>query len=243
VSDNTADSSNTADNSNTADSSNTSDSSNTAERDAWRGKLTQKALLFRPDGTLLLTRVDHPDDERHETNHHWEVPGGTFELRETLVGGLRRELREEVDLDARVGPPVDAVYGAWFDGETENPMVSLLYRCETDDSDVTLNEEHDGYEWVDPETAKTRLAESFGQRAVTAVERAVAMGADGDPAEPAAASLAAVADPYADAEFSSEEMVEHLTLVREEGFEAVTEGDDPDEDETAETDGDAGATE
>lgn len=65
------------------------------------GKVTQKAVLFGPEGNVLLTRCDE----------HWEPPGGTFEYGETLVGGLRREIREELGIDCRVGPPVGAVYG------------------------------------------------------------------------------------------------------------------------------------
>ncbi|WP_309138299.1 NUDIX domain-containing protein, partial [Escherichia coli] len=64
---------------------------------------------------------------------HWELPGGTFEYGETLVGGLRRELREELALDARIGPPVETLYGGWVDGEDGNPMVTIIYRCETVD--------------------------------------------------------------------------------------------------------------
>ncbi|WP_227374728.1 NUDIX domain-containing protein [Haladaptatus halobius] len=104
------------------------------------GKITQKAVLFGPDGDVLITKVDD----------HWEPPGGKFEFGETLVGGLRRELREGLDIDATVGPPVEAAYGGWIDGETGNPLVSLVYRCETDDRVVSLNEEHNDYEWVSP---------------------------------------------------------------------------------------------
>jgi ADP-ribose pyrophosphatase YjhB (NUDIX family) len=68
----------------------------TDDREPFVGKITQKAILFGPDGDVLVTSVDD----------HWEPPGGTFEFGETLGGGLRRELREELDLDAVVGPPV-----------------------------------------------------------------------------------------------------------------------------------------
>lgn len=64
------------------------------DREPFVGKITQKAILFGPDGDVLVTKV----------GDHWERPGGTFEFGETLVGGLRRELREELDLDAAVGP-------------------------------------------------------------------------------------------------------------------------------------------
>ncbi|WP_342766305.1 NUDIX domain-containing protein [Haladaptatus sp. AB643] len=85
------------------------------------GQITQKAILLGPDGNVLVTR----------SGDHWEPPGGRFEYGGTLVGELYRELREELAIDARIGPPVDAAYGGWTDAETGNPMVTLVYRCET----------------------------------------------------------------------------------------------------------------
>jgi len=160
------------------------------------GKITQKAILFGPDGRVLLTRVDG----------HWEPPGGTFEYGETLVGGLRRELREELGLDARVGPPVEAMYGGWADDDG-TPMVTLICRCETDETAVTLNEEHDDYEWLSPATAADRLSKMTG-RLGTAVERAAAIG--GDP------PFEAVTDPYAGTDAATEEVLAGLERARRE---------------------------
>lgn len=160
------------------------------------GKVTQKAILFGPSGDVLVTRVDD----------HWEPPGGTFEYGETLVGGLRRELREELNVESRVGPPVAALYGGWIDGDTYDPMVSLIYRCETDDRDVTLNEEHDDYEWVPPEVARDRLA-GMSERLGRAVDRTAALGGSGP--------FEAVTDPYADDPHSSEEVLAELAGMRE----------------------------
>lgn len=161
-------------------------------------KITQKAVLFDTDETVLVTKV----------GDHWELPGGTFEYGETLVGGLRRELREELALDARVGPPVGTLYGGWVDSENGNPMVTIIYRCETvgDDIEIVLNEEHDDYEWVSSETAAERLEQAFGIRLVRAVERAAALDDSGP--------FTAVADPYADAEITTEAVLEGLAEAR-----------------------------
>ena len=37
----------------------------------------------------------------------WSLPGGAIELGETLGEGLRRELREEIGIETRVGPLVE----------------------------------------------------------------------------------------------------------------------------------------
>ncbi|WP_231186265.1 NUDIX domain-containing protein [Haladaptatus sp. DYF46] len=168
----------------------------TNERERYVGQITQKAVLFGPEGNVLVTKV----------SDHWEPPGGRFEYGETLVGGLRRELREELDVDARIGPPVDAAYGGWLDAETGNPVVTLVYRCETDETEITLNDEHDDYEWMSPEAAAERLRAVFGGRMARSVERAASL----DDAEP----FAAVTDPYADTEISKEEMLAELAAAR-----------------------------
>lgn len=163
------------------------------------GKITQKAVLFNTDGEVLVTEV----------GDYWEIPGGTFEFGETLVGGLRRELPEELDLATRVGPPVEAIYGAWADGETGNPMVTLVYRCETDDTTITLNEEHDDYEWVSPARAAERLEDAFGQAFGIRLARAVKRAATFDDEDP----FGAVVEPYADDEVTTV-VLEHLAAAR-----------------------------
>lgn len=166
------------------------------DEDPYVGRITQKAILFGPDDRVLVTRVDD----------HWEVPGGTFEYGETLVGGLRRELREELSVDARVGAPVEALYGGWIDGDTLDPMVALLYRCVTDETVVELDHEHDDYEWVAPETAVDRLGETAGGRIGRAVERAARLHEAGH--------FEARADPYEDSATTAEWMLAELAEYR-----------------------------
>lgn len=173
------------------------------------GKITQKAILFGPTDEVLLTRSDG----------HWQPPGGTFEYGETLVGGLCRELREELAIDSRVGPLVEAIYGGWIDDETGNPMVTLVYRCETDERNVSLNDEHDSYGWMAPDTAAARLDDAF-LRLGRAVDRAAAF----DESPP----FGAVIDPYADTDVSSESVIEQLATLRDSGV-ALDESDAGDE--------------
>lgn len=75
-------------------------------------------------------------------------------------------------MTARIGTPVNVVYGAWLN-DTGTPLVTTFFRAVTDDHEVSLNEEHDDFEWVSPATARDRLAEVFGRRAERALARAV----------------------------------------------------------------------
>ncbi len=54
------------------------------------------------DGRVVLVK------RRHEPlAGQWSLPGGAIELGETLREGLRRELREELGIETRVGPLVE----------------------------------------------------------------------------------------------------------------------------------------
>ncbi len=54
------------------------------------------------DGRVVLVK------RRHEPlAGQWSLPGGAVELGETLAEGLRRELREEIGIETRVGPLVE----------------------------------------------------------------------------------------------------------------------------------------
>jgi 8-oxo-dGTP diphosphatase len=56
-------------------------------------------LIWR-DGTLLVCQRHH--DSAFPLQ--WEFPGGKVESGETYEDGLRRELREELSIDAELGP-------------------------------------------------------------------------------------------------------------------------------------------
>ena len=54
------------------------------------------------DGRVVLVK------RRHEPlAGQWSLPGGAIELGETLHEGLRRELREEIGVETKVGPLVE----------------------------------------------------------------------------------------------------------------------------------------
>lgn len=58
-----------------------------------------KGVLAAPSGEIVLLM-----NEREE----WELPGGRIEIGESSVECLAREILEELNLDVRVGAPLDS---------------------------------------------------------------------------------------------------------------------------------------
>lgn len=89
------------------------------------------------DGRLLAARRRHPPS----LAGHWELPGGKVEPRENDVTALARELREELAIQATIGPLL---------GRTLiNPTTTLaIYLCTHFTGVPTLGDDHDELRWV-----------------------------------------------------------------------------------------------
>lgn len=106
------------------------------------------ALLTDADGRVLCTR-------RGATRHaytawKYEFPGGKIEPHETPEAALRREMREELDLDVTVGAEAADVTHAYPDFTIR----LRAFRCTADTAALRLHE-HTALQWLPPE----RLAE------------------------------------------------------------------------------------
>jgi mutator protein MutT len=80
------------------------------------------AAVVERDATFLVTR-------RQKGAHlegYWEFPGGKCDAGESLAACLARELREELDVDARVGDEVFTTTHAY----PERKVELHFFRCE-----------------------------------------------------------------------------------------------------------------
>jgi 8-oxo-dGTP diphosphatase len=78
------------------------------------------AVIFEK-GKVLVT-------QRNEDDFHrllWEFPGGKVRANEEPREALQRELREELEVEARVGNLFDVVYHVY----PEFPILLLVYEC------------------------------------------------------------------------------------------------------------------
>ncbi len=63
-------------------------------------------------GEVLLVRRAYPPRAGE-----WSLPGGRLELGESLVDGVRREVREETGIEVEVGPVVEVFDRVHHDGD------------------------------------------------------------------------------------------------------------------------------
>ncbi len=99
------------------------------------------ALLFHEGKIFAAKRGSSPYPY---VAHKYEFPGGKIEEGESGEQALARELKEELDLEARVG----SVY-AKHTFEYPDFIITLwVYECEMR-SAFTLKE-HEGYKWIAP---------------------------------------------------------------------------------------------
>jgi 8-oxo-dGTP diphosphatase len=79
------------------------------------------AAVMIEQGRVLVT-------QRKADSPHgllWEFPGGKLKEGEEPREALQRELKEELDIEAEVGPIFDVVFHIY----PENPVLLLTYHC------------------------------------------------------------------------------------------------------------------
>jgi nucleoside triphosphatase len=106
---------------------------------------TTGALIFDPKGRLFLMRS-------HKWKGKWVIPGGHVDLGERIEDAARREIKEETNLDVRDLEFVcfqEFIHGEGF--WKRKHFIFFDFACNTDSTDVVLNDEAQEYIWAAPE--------------------------------------------------------------------------------------------
>lgn len=104
-------------------------------------RLAVKACVVHNGQLLLIQR--RPNDV-HKPNT-WDIPGGRLDWGEDPYEGLRRETKEEVQLEIEITLPVDVHHFTRDDGQR---ITMLIFLCSPKTTQVRLSEEHQAFQWI-----------------------------------------------------------------------------------------------
>lgn len=103
-------------------------------------RIAVKSFIVKDNKVLLLKRRQN-DPHKAGT---WDIPGGRLELGENPFEGIKRETKEETNLDIDVHMPLDIHHFTRDDGQQ---ITMLIFLCNTPTNNITLSEEHTDHNW------------------------------------------------------------------------------------------------
>ena len=118
------------------------------------------ALVVDAQGNLLLVKS-------HKWRDLYGLPGGHIELGESMTDAVRREVKEETDLD------VDKVEFLLFQEMVfdeafwaKSHFIFFEFVCKTQQTEVNLNSEAEEYLWVPPRDAAEMPIDMYTKKAI-----------------------------------------------------------------------------
>ncbi len=121
---------------------------------------TVGAFIFNNKGEILLLKS-------HKWPGRYVVPGGHVELGERLEEAVAREAKEETGLDVHDVELINFqqfIYDPAF--WKKRHFIFFDFACKTDSVDVQLNDEAEGYIWMEPRSALTTELDTYTRRSV-----------------------------------------------------------------------------
>ena len=104
----------------------------------------QKCVVFNNKGQILLLKRSEKSG-----GGGWSIVGGGLEHGEDPIEGIKREAREETQLEIQDIKPV--LVSSFEEGEDRTLLI--FYQAKTHSDQVVLNWEHGEYKWVTKDQA------------------------------------------------------------------------------------------
>ena len=120
--------------------------------------IAAKGFIFNENDELLL--IKRRDNDAHSPGI-WEVPGGRIDIGEDPIAGVKREVREETQLEVIVQEPLGVRSFTRDDGQH---ITMIVFRCSPETYDVILSEEHTDFVWKPVSEARDMLHPAFASQ-------------------------------------------------------------------------------
>jgi 8-oxo-dGTP diphosphatase len=111
-------------------------------------KVAVKGIVRREGGDILIVKRSENDDYFPGI---WETVGGGMDDELIPQEALKREIKEEVGIEVKVGEPFNVFPIIKDNGEKK---IGLTFLCEYLGGDIILSAEHSEYKWINPVTFK-----------------------------------------------------------------------------------------
>ena len=121
---------------------------------------TTGALIFNQEGKLFLMKS-------HKWHDKYVIPGGHIELGESIEDSLKREVKEETNLDIH---DIEFICFQQFIFDNafwkKKHFIFFDFSCKTNSNEVKLNDEAQEYVWVSPEEALKLPLDPYTRRTI-----------------------------------------------------------------------------
>lgn len=118
--------------------------------------LAVKAFIVNNKKIFIIKR----SDKDIQKPGIWEIPGGRLNINEGLLEGLKRETKEETNLDIDIISPISV---RRFKRDDKQDIEMTIYLCKALNKNIKLSKEHTEFEWIKIDKAEEKLADFFHQ--------------------------------------------------------------------------------
>ena len=120
-----------------------------------------KAVIVKEGKVLVLSRSQDEMDGSYMNSHQkWDLPGGGLHFYEHAQDGLRREIKEETNLEVFVGEPISL-----FDVIKNHIHLCIFtYVCSWKEGSVVLSKEHEAFVWMTKEEVSSSALPNWMKR-------------------------------------------------------------------------------
>ena len=117
--------------------------------------LTVRGIIKNEKNEILIVKR-HPKSRTDP--EMWELPGGKVEKGEFFADALVREIKEETNLECKVGDFAEAIQNDYMHKRT----IQIMMYLKDIKGDVKISEEHTDWMWADLEKIRSlELSTSF----------------------------------------------------------------------------------